>query len=91
MSYLLEPGYYEDGAFGVRIENVELIRNVKTKYNFGSGQFLTMEPLTLVCAKVFDAPLIMVIIMTQVPIQRKMIDVALLTEKEVCYCSSKLE
>lgn len=55
---MLEPGYYEDGAFGVRIENVELVRNVGTKYNFGGGQFLTMEPLTLVCvALVFAASL----------------------------------
>ena len=46
--FILEPGFYEDGAFGVRIENVELIRNVQTKYNFGGVQFLTMEPLTLV-------------------------------------------
>ncbi len=43
-----EPGFYEVGAFGIRIENVELIRNVETKYNFGGTQFLTMEPLTLV-------------------------------------------
>lgn len=43
-----EPGYYEDGAFGVRIENVELIKDVETKYNFHGVQFMTMEPLTLV-------------------------------------------
>lgn len=28
---LLEPGYYEDGAFGIRIENVVLVVPVKTK------------------------------------------------------------
>lgn len=26
-----EPGYYEDGAFGIRIENVVLVVPVKTK------------------------------------------------------------
>ena len=45
--YCTEPGYYEDGAFGIRIENVELIKEVETKYCFG-GAYLTMEPLTLV-------------------------------------------
>lgn len=43
----LEPGYYEDGAFGVRIENVELIKKVSTKYESGTAS-LTMESLTLV-------------------------------------------
>ena len=43
-----EPGFYEDGAFGVRIENVELIKKVKTKYV--TADSLTMEPLTLVCS-----------------------------------------
>ena len=25
----LEPGYYEDGAFGIRIENVLLVKSVE--------------------------------------------------------------
>lgn len=29
--FVLEPGYYEDGAFGIRIENVVLVVPVKTK------------------------------------------------------------
>lgn len=44
-----EPGYYEDGAFGIRIENVVLVKEVDTKYNFGGKTYLTMEPMTLVC------------------------------------------
>lgn len=44
---IVEPGYYEDGAFGVRIENVELIKETETKYG-GTAKSLTMEPLTLV-------------------------------------------
>ena len=32
----------------MRIENVELIKDVETKYNFHGIQFMTMEPLTLV-------------------------------------------
>ncbi|KAF1661778.1 Xaa-Pro aminopeptidase 1, partial [Aptenodytes patagonicus] len=59
-----EPGYYEDGSFGVRIENVVLVIPAETKYNFKNRGSLTFEPLTLV------------------PIQTKMIDVNLLTQKE---------
>ncbi|KAI1236209.1 hypothetical protein IHE44_0001486 [Lamprotornis superbus] len=59
-----EPGYYEDGSFGIRIENVVLVIPAETKYNFKNRGSLTFEPLTLV------------------PIQTKMIDVNLLTEKE---------
>ncbi|XP_021109124.1 xaa-Pro aminopeptidase 1 isoform X5 [Heterocephalus glaber] len=43
-----EPGYYEDGTFGIRIENVVLVVPVKTKYNFSNRGSLTFEPLTLV-------------------------------------------
>uniref|UniRef100_A0A6I8P7Q9 Xaa-Pro aminopeptidase 1 n=1 Tax=Ornithorhynchus anatinus TaxID=9258 RepID=A0A6I8P7Q9_ORNAN len=43
-----EPGYYEDGSFGIRIENVVLVVPTKTKYNFNSRGSLTFEPLTLV-------------------------------------------
>ncbi|KAK2098972.1 Xaa-Pro aminopeptidase 1 [Saguinus oedipus] len=43
-----EPGYYEDGSFGIRIENVVLVVPVKTKYNFNNRGSLTFEPLTLV-------------------------------------------
>lgn len=31
MSFLLEPGYYEDGSFGIRLENVVLVVPVKPK------------------------------------------------------------
>ncbi|KAA8497147.1 putative Xaa-Pro aminopeptidase P [Porphyridium purpureum] len=44
-----EPGYYEDGAFGIRIENLlvveEKLRDVKT---FGNAQFLGFSRLTKV-------------------------------------------
>lgn len=30
-----EPGYYEDGKYGIRLENVVLIREAKTPNNFG--------------------------------------------------------
>lgn len=43
-----EPGYYEDGSFGIRIENVVIVVPTKTKYNFSNRGSLTFEPLTLV-------------------------------------------
>ncbi|GJM34366.1 MAG: Xaa-Pro aminopeptidase [Saprospiraceae bacterium] len=56
-----EPGYYEDGKYGIRIENLELCIKVEaTDY----GQFLAFETLTLF------------------PIDRNLMDMALLTETE---------
>ena len=48
VSFTSEPGYYEDGAFGIRIENVVLVKKVETKYTFGGKNYLTMEPVTMV-------------------------------------------
>uniref|UniRef100_A0A6Q2YE10 Xaa-Pro aminopeptidase 1 n=1 Tax=Esox lucius TaxID=8010 RepID=A0A6Q2YE10_ESOLU len=59
-----EPGYYEDGSFGIRIENVVLVVPANPKYNYRNKGSLTFEPLTLV------------------PIQVKMMDTGLLTQKE---------
>ena len=30
-----EPGYYEDGAFGIRIENLLIVKSVETPNRFG--------------------------------------------------------
>ena len=35
-----EPGYYEDGNFGIRIENVLLAKEIDTAYQFGGRPFL---------------------------------------------------
>ncbi|XP_023676082.1 xaa-Pro aminopeptidase 1 isoform X2 [Paramormyrops kingsleyae] len=59
-----EPGYYEDGAFGIRIENVVLVVPTKPKYNYRNRGSLTFQPITLV------------------PIQAKMINSEMLTQKE---------
>ena len=32
-----EPGYYEDGKFGVRIENLAFIVEAKTAFNFAGA------------------------------------------------------
>lgn len=44
----IEPGYYEDDKFGMRIENVELIKKVHTENQFNNVDYLSMEPVTLV-------------------------------------------
>ena len=49
MIVTIEPGYYEDGNFGIRIENCVLIVKEKTKYNYSNSvEFVKFEPLTYV-------------------------------------------
>jgi Xaa-Pro aminopeptidase len=44
-----EPGYYEDGQFGIRIENCMIVVRADTRYQYSSTvNFLRFEPLTLV-------------------------------------------
>ncbi|RWS28994.1 aminopeptidase-like protein, partial [Leptotrombidium deliense] len=43
-----EPGYYEDGKFGIRIESLVLVKKAETKYNFGDTNFLKFDTITLV-------------------------------------------
>uniref|UniRef100_A0A1B6E280 Xaa-Pro aminopeptidase 1 n=1 Tax=Clastoptera arizonana TaxID=38151 RepID=A0A1B6E280_9HEMI len=43
-----EPGYYEDGKFGIRLENIVQIVNASTPYNYKNIGFLTFETITLV-------------------------------------------
>ncbi|KAI9258225.1 peptidase M24, structural domain-containing protein [Phascolomyces articulosus] len=43
-----EPGYYEDGKFGIRIENILIVRQAQTPHNFGERGYLSFERVTLV-------------------------------------------
>ncbi|OCK81774.1 Creatinase/aminopeptidase [Lepidopterella palustris CBS 459.81] len=43
-----EPGYYEDGNFGIRIENMIMVKEVETKHKFGDKPYLGFEHVTLV-------------------------------------------
>ncbi|XP_054167051.1 xaa-Pro aminopeptidase 1-like [Oppia nitens] len=43
-----EPGFYEDDKFGIRIENLVLIKKANTKYNYRNRGYLTFETITLV-------------------------------------------
>lgn len=42
-----EPGYYADGRFGIRIESIVLVREVKTPNNFGDKGYLGFENVTM--------------------------------------------
>ncbi|XP_062520265.1 xaa-Pro aminopeptidase 1-like [Corticium candelabrum] len=55
-----EPGYYEDGSFGIRIENLVLVVQANTRHDFKQRGFLTFEALTLVPmqAKMIDINLL---------------------------------
>ncbi|KAH1047718.1 hypothetical protein J1N35_038502 [Gossypium stocksii] len=41
-----EPGYYEDGNFGIRLENVLVIKKADTEFNFGDKGYLSFEHIT---------------------------------------------
>ena len=55
-----EPGYYEDGSFGIRIENVVMVKEVQTKHQFGDKPYFGFEHVTLVpmCRKLIDVGLL---------------------------------
>jgi Xaa-Pro aminopeptidase len=38
-----EPGYYEDGKFGIRIENLVRVVKADTKHNFADRGYLTFK------------------------------------------------
>ena len=43
-----EPGYYEADNFGIRIENVMIVKQAETKYKFDNQIFCTFETVTMV-------------------------------------------
>eukprot|EP00761_Pharyngomonas_kirbyi_P014833 gb/GECH01014863.1/.p1 GENE.gb/GECH01014863.1/~~gb/GECH01014863.1/.p1 ORF type:complete len:617 (+),score=120.10 gb/GECH01014863.1/:1-1851(+) len=46
MTVTNEPGYYEDGNFGIRIENVMVVRRASTPHRFNGKTFLSFEHIT---------------------------------------------
>ena len=42
----IEPGYYEDGNFGIRIENVYIVVRKDTPHQHGGKAFLGFENIT---------------------------------------------
>jgi Xaa-Pro aminopeptidase len=55
-----EPGYYEDGSFGIRIENIVMVRGAETNHKFGDKPYLGFEHVTMVpyCRKLIDETLL---------------------------------
>lgn len=55
-----EPGYYEDGNFGIRIENIMMVKEVQTEHRFGDKPFLGFEHVTMVpyCHNLIEASLL---------------------------------
>lgn len=55
-----EPGYYEDGSFGVRIENIIMVKEAQTRHSFGDKPYLGFEHVTMVpyCRKLIDESLL---------------------------------
>ncbi|KAG9232756.1 putative Xaa-pro aminopeptidase P [Amylocarpus encephaloides] len=55
-----EPGYYEDGNFGIRIENIIMVKEVETKHKFGDKPYLGFEHVTMTpyCRKLIDENLL---------------------------------
>lgn len=55
-----EPGFYEDGSFGIRTENIIMVKEVKTKHSFGDKPFLGFEHVTMVpyCQNLLDPGLL---------------------------------
>ncbi|KAI0860990.1 aminopeptidase-like protein [Xylaria cubensis] len=55
-----EPGFYEDGSFGIRIENIIMTKEVQTKHKFGDKPYLGFEHVTMVpyCRKLIDPNLL---------------------------------
>ncbi|KAE8664235.1 putative Minor allergen Alt a [Hibiscus syriacus] len=41
-----EPGYYEDGSFGIRLENVLVVKEADTEFNFGDKGYLSFDHIT---------------------------------------------
>mmetsp|Transcript_27751 Transcript_27751/g.36373 ORF Transcript_27751/g.36373 Transcript_27751/m.36373 type:complete len:633 (+) Transcript_27751:32-1930(+) len=42
-----EPGYYEEGQFGVRIENISFCVQAETPHQFGGNRYCTFETITM--------------------------------------------
>ncbi|KAH8821593.1 putative Xaa-pro aminopeptidase P [Xylogone sp. PMI_703] len=55
-----EPGYYEDGSFGIRTENMIMVKEVDTSHRFGDKPYLGFEYVTMVpyCRKLIDETLL---------------------------------
>ncbi|KAL7422335.1 hypothetical protein Q5752_002981 [Cryptotrichosporon argae] len=61
----IEPGFYLEDNWGMRIESVYICKRVETRYEYGGARWLGFERVT------------------QVPIDMRMVDYALMTKGEI--------
>lgn len=56
----IEPGYYEDSHFGIRIENIAIVKELTTPFQFGERPFLGFEHVTMTpyCRNLIDVNLL---------------------------------
>ncbi|KAK0541404.1 hypothetical protein OC835_000195 [Tilletia horrida] len=56
----IEPGYYKDGHWGIRIENLAIVKKVDTPNNFGNKGYLGFEHITVspIQVKLIDVELL---------------------------------
>ena len=57
-----EPGFYKDGEYGIRIENIVMVKEVETDHQFGEKPYLGFEHVTMVpyCRSLIDTTLLTV-------------------------------
>lgn len=76
-----EPGYYADGRFGIRIENVVVVRETKTPNNFGDKGYLGFEHVTMVIFRTACVEFRLTRLF-QCPMQKTLIQLELLTPQQ---------
>lgn len=87
-----EPGYYEDGNFGVRIENLLELRYVNPELNEEFETEQLKEPSSddeaVDNASSDEKKFLRFQALTLIPIQKNLIDVSLMTEAELDWLDS---
>lgn len=73
-----EPGYYEDGNFGVRIENLLEVRYVKPEFNEESA-----NGSDAAAAKSAEKKFLRMEKLTMIPIQKNLINLEIMSEEEL--------
>ncbi|RMX55174.1 hypothetical protein pdam_00018932 [Pocillopora damicornis] len=79
-----EPGYYEDGKFGIRLETVIMAVDAETKNTFNDVKYVKFEPVSFILVAEHMKALTMIDMCNQqVPYWKKLIDVSIMTPKEI--------